>query len=904
MGFLTPTYFWGFGSSAGICLVIQIATGIFLAMHYTPHVDLAFLSVEHIMRDVSGGWLLRYMHANGASMLDGELESYGIFAPIYLGQTPRTLERLEAVLILPRIRLSTPWKNSCCSRKRLHEKSVHSLVVPTVKSTNLILNCCMIHFTWHLVSYSHITLKLGAKASLEIANHVRNNFSGASSTRQNHYPNPQSAFKVLGEMRTLVALHPERFRCRVGIGTTLGKGVSIGTMMRTNPLSDPRHYISSIGPSCCDEYFGDHINELVKQIKSGTWPKGESATMLEKALCKLQEDICQLSSTNHKKEALALIDKYTFNVAVRFIAIRKIRSQSGSVAGTDRITLKSDSDCLEMLRQSRWSNQGNWPQSEVKRVEIPKPNGKVRALGIGTTLDRVLQKAFHLLIDPYYEALYPADMYGFRKGRGSLQAVGALKRITEQARSISLGILSLDIIQCFDSIEHDVILHTLAYPDRFKFLIQRWLKPWIRSDEGQIVSRQTCGVAQGSIIGPLICNVTLMNLLHGTGRTDKLSNDKPEIFSRLKQSRYVIIDGVRAQRHIRRHLIYYADDIIITTTHPDELDLLFNTVGNMIARAGLKLSREKTNRIDLRESEYKKLAFDYMGFKFVFVPSSKIRIGGILTRKDDITLRKKSSAPGTFLVYTSDKRFNEIKEKCFKAIKKLTRLDLISVISEVNSILRGHTYYFGWSNSYLRLFTLEGLVFRAFKKSLIKKFRDRGKNRPRWVAGNFLVCSSDTGVRSPHNRTWHVHVRLPNSASNRLKSHLFLILPTKLVKLVPINYAAFNRVLRSVPYYSHVHLYEQHNLNILKIRRNDASYRDELLLKQKGRCSLCDLPLLAESDEFKDSNPGISHLPSSNLEIHHKIPLAGKPLKTRRNLDRIDNLELVHKHCHRALASG
>ncbi len=61
-------YLWSFGSLAGICLVLQILTGIFLAMHYTPHVDLAFLSVEHIMRDVEGGWLLRYMHANGASM--------------------------------------------------------------------------------------------------------------------------------------------------------------------------------------------------------------------------------------------------------------------------------------------------------------------------------------------------------------------------------------------------------------------------------------------------------------------------------------------------------------------------------------------------------------------------------------------------------------------------------------------------------------------------------------------------------------------------------------------------------------------------------------------------------------------------------------------------------------------
>ena len=56
-------------SLAGICLIVQIAAGIFLAMHYTPHVDLAFVSVEHIMRDVNE-WLsfLRYMHANGASM--------------------------------------------------------------------------------------------------------------------------------------------------------------------------------------------------------------------------------------------------------------------------------------------------------------------------------------------------------------------------------------------------------------------------------------------------------------------------------------------------------------------------------------------------------------------------------------------------------------------------------------------------------------------------------------------------------------------------------------------------------------------------------------------------------------------------------------------------------------------
>lgn len=63
------SYFWSFGSLLGVTLGVQIFTGVILAMNYTPHIDLAFDSVEHIMRDVSGGWFMRYMHANGASMI-------------------------------------------------------------------------------------------------------------------------------------------------------------------------------------------------------------------------------------------------------------------------------------------------------------------------------------------------------------------------------------------------------------------------------------------------------------------------------------------------------------------------------------------------------------------------------------------------------------------------------------------------------------------------------------------------------------------------------------------------------------------------------------------------------------------------------------------------------------------
>jgi quinol-cytochrome oxidoreductase complex cytochrome b subunit len=87
---INQNYFFGFGSLAGLMLVIQIITGIFLAMHYTPHIDLAFNSVEHIMRDVNYGWLIRYTHANGASFFFIVVYIH-IFRGLYYGSyiTPR-----------------------------------------------------------------------------------------------------------------------------------------------------------------------------------------------------------------------------------------------------------------------------------------------------------------------------------------------------------------------------------------------------------------------------------------------------------------------------------------------------------------------------------------------------------------------------------------------------------------------------------------------------------------------------------------------------------------------------------------------------------------------------------------------------------------------------------------------
>ena len=94
-------YWWNFGSLAGIVLVILIVTGIVLAMHYTPHVDYAFQSVERIMRDVNYGWLIRYIHANGASFFFIVVYIH-IFRGMYYGsyKAPRELLWILGVVIL------------------------------------------------------------------------------------------------------------------------------------------------------------------------------------------------------------------------------------------------------------------------------------------------------------------------------------------------------------------------------------------------------------------------------------------------------------------------------------------------------------------------------------------------------------------------------------------------------------------------------------------------------------------------------------------------------------------------------------------------------------------------------------------------------------------------------------
>jgi len=97
---LNINYFYSFGSLSGLMLVVQIITGIFLAMHYTPHINFAFNSIEHIMRDINNGWFLRYMHSNGASFFFLVVYIH-IFRGLYYGSyiAPRKILWCSGVII-------------------------------------------------------------------------------------------------------------------------------------------------------------------------------------------------------------------------------------------------------------------------------------------------------------------------------------------------------------------------------------------------------------------------------------------------------------------------------------------------------------------------------------------------------------------------------------------------------------------------------------------------------------------------------------------------------------------------------------------------------------------------------------------------------------------------------------
>jgi len=283
----------------------------------------------------------------------------------------------------------------------------------------------------------------------------------------------------------------------------------------------------------------------------------------------------------------------------------------------------------------------------------------------------------------------------------------------------------------------------------------------------EISSTLNCGIVPGSVIGPMICNIIITKALFK--KTKNFS--KLNLFKTFKATNLIIdkISGKKSQRNIYRHIIVYADDIVITTTNATEIDDIVNIVSNSLEKFGLKILKEKSSIV--RYTKNKSIRFTYLGFTFHYVPTKHIKKGGILTCQDNIFFRKYSKTQnGTYLVYPCSRKFQDIKKKNKSSIKILLKGSVVDALNKINLVICEFANYYAWSNSYHRLRTLDGLLFRYLKKYLIRKFRNKGVRRPVWVARNFLICKKTKDPKgkftSPSNLKWHLHTKLSNNKDN------------------------------------------------------------------------------------------------------------------------------------------
>lgn len=276
----------------------------------------------------------------------------------------------------------------------------------------------------------------------------------------------------------------------------------------------------------------------------------------------------------------SLMDK-VFAPRTLALAWTKVRANKGA-AGVDgqsitRFAAKADEYLAELSTALR---DGTYRPQAVKRVEIPKGDGRTRPLGIPTVKDRIVQQAVRLVIEPIFESGFCDGSYGFRPGRGCHDALREVDRLIKDGYT---HVVDADLQAYFDTIPHDKLMARIeakVIDGRVLDLIRGWL----RADILKGLERWTPvqGSPQGAVISPLLANIYLDPL-----------------------------DRLMAEHGYR--MVRYADDFVILTRSHEEAEAALAMVAGWVADNGLTLHPTKTHVGDCRQPGQ---GFEFLGYRF------------------------------------------------------------------------------------------------------------------------------------------------------------------------------------------------------------------------------------------------------------------------------------------------
>lgn len=300
-----------------------------------------------------------------------------------------------------------------------------------------------------------------------------------------------------------------------------------------------------------------------------------------------------------KQRARNLSDLIHYPQWLRAACDRVLTRSRGKAAGVDGETASRFEERLESkLERLRLElKRGMYQPQPVRRVMIPKANGKMRPLGIPCLRDKIVQEAIRMALEPIYEVEFHDNSYGFRPHRSAHHAVF---RCQQLIRAGFGWVIEGDIKACFDEIPHKTILRNLrekVMDNRFLGLVDRFLKAGVQIDG--TTEPTVKGVPQGGVLSPLLANVVLNKLdwfLHGKGHH---GNARQRAYYRGRSD-------VRFAR--------YADDwcVFITRGNKRFAALLREDIRRFLkAECGLELSMEKTRVTHVRDG------FDFLGFRLV-----------------------------------------------------------------------------------------------------------------------------------------------------------------------------------------------------------------------------------------------------------------------------------------------